>query len=217
MILSDATPEWASLLLANLQAQAVAFKEKLQRSKWEVQRREAELRAASGEAAQRWEQERERIHRRYEVLVAKGLSHRDAIRQIKKETHGALTATVIQSVVEGADPRKKRARRERDERIRRKAEHLTPKEIATQEGMTVDQVRWILRKGRPQTKTYSQAELAERREESDLILALHAKGKKPREIIALLGAKPQRVYDCLRYARRERRKHDGKTSSGPAN
>lgn len=176
-------PEWASLLLANLQAQAVAFKEKLQRSTWELQRRHAELQAASEEAALRWEQEQERIYRRYKALVAKGHFHRDAIRQIKKESHGVLTATMVQSVVEGADPKKRRARRERDERIRVKAQHLTRREIADQESISVHGVRYVLSKGRPKTRTYSRAELVEQKAESDLILALRAKGKNPREII----------------------------------
>ncbi len=40
-------PEWGSLLLANLESQAVTFKEKLTRSTFELQRRHAEQRASS--------------------------------------------------------------------------------------------------------------------------------------------------------------------------
>ncbi len=208
-------PEWSSLLLANLEAQAVAFKEKLQRSTFELQRRHAEQQAASGEAERRWEDEEWRISRRYTVLLAHGLSRGDAIRQITKESGGALPAAVIQTIVDGASPEKRRQRRERHDRIRRKAQHLGRKEIAQQEGLSVHGVRYILDKARPKTRTYSRAELAERRTQSDLVRALYAKGKKPREIIKLLEAKPQRVYDCLNYVRRKRRKHDGKTDSGP--
>ncbi len=204
-------PEWSSLLLANLEAQAVAFKEKLQRSAFELQRRHAEQRAASGEAERRWEDVEWRVKRRYKILLAHGLSHRDAIRQIKKESRGTLPATIIQVIAEGAGPEKRRQRRERHERIRQKAQYLTRKEIAQQEGLSVHGVRYVLDKGRPKTRTYFRAELAERRTQCDLIRALYARGKKPREIIKIVEAKPQRVYNCLNYVRRKRREHDAKT------
>jgi len=193
-------PEWGLLLLANLEAQAVAFKEKMQRSTFELQRRHAEQRAASEEAARRWEQTQERIYRRYEVLVAHGLSRRDAIRRIKGESRGALPATIIQAIVEGASPEKRRRRRERHERIRRKAQHLARKEIAQQEGLSVHGVRYVLDKGRPKKKTYSKAELAQLLETRELILALHAKGESRRAIAARLGVELRKVYNVLQSA-----------------
>ncbi len=254
-------PEWGSLLLANLEAQAVAFKEKLQRSAFELQRRSAEQRAASEEAARRWEQGKTRIYRRGEVLVARGLSRWDAIRQITKESCGALPAAVIQTIVEGASPEKRQQRRERHERIQRKAQHLTPSEIALQEGVSINTVYYILRGGSPKKihpkRSYTQAELRQIREHREIILALHAKGRSRKEIAVALGVELQKVYDCLKNARirlrpehrernariwekakkmtieqiaaeesltveqvrdrlrRERRKHDGKTDSGP--
>jgi len=210
-----AAPEWGWFLLANFEAQVVALKEKLQRSTFELQRHHAEQRAAFGETERRWEDVEWRVNRRYKVLRAHGLSKRDAIRQIKKESRGTLPATIIQVIAEGASPEKRQQRRERHERIRQKAQYLTRKEIAQQEGLSVHGVRYVLNKGRPKTRTYSRAELAERRTQFDLILALHAKGKNPREIIKLLEAKPQRVYNCLQYARSKRGKHDGKKNSGP--
>ncbi len=203
-------PEWGPILLANLEALVVGFKEKLQRSTFELQRRHAEQRAASGEAERRWEDVEWRVKRRYTILRAHGLSHRDAIRQIKKESRGTLPATIIQVIAEGAGPEKRQQRRERHERIRQKAQYLTRKEIAQQEGLSVHGVRYVLNKGRPKTRTYLRAELAERRTQCDLIRALHARGKKPREIIKILEAKPQRVKNCLQYASRKRRKRDGK-------
>ena len=139
----------------------------------------------------------------------------DALEWRVKTLRTELTASVIQAVVEGADPSERRARRERDERIRRKGEHLSPKEIARQERMTLNQVKWVLRKGRPPSRTRTPKAVLE--EQRELILALREKGQTPKEIAATLGVKREHVYSALRTAGirlRGRRTGDAKADGG---
>ncbi len=189
---------WMYLMLSQLALQAQFIQEKLRKATHQARMKDARLQAELQRAAKEWEAQQERIYERYKVLTGQGMSHRNAIRQVKAESHGELTASVIQVIVEGADPSKKRARRTRDERVRRKAEHLSPKEIARQERMTLDQVKWVLRKGRPPSRTRTPK--AALKEQRDLILALCEKGQTVKEIAAALGVKRDCVYSALRTA-----------------
>ncbi len=206
---------WMYLMLSQLAVQAEIIQEKLRKATWQARMKDARLQAEVQQAAREWETEREEIYERCKVLTGQGMSQREAIRQVKAESHGELTATIIQTVVESADPSERRARRERDERIRRKAEHLSPKEIARQEGMTLNQVKWVLRKGRPPSRTRTPKAVLE--EQRDLILALREKGQTPKEIAATLGVKREHVYSALRTAGirlRGRRTGDAKADGG---
>ncbi len=189
---------WAHLFLAHLTLQAEQIHERLRQAMWKARMKDARLQAELQRAAKEWEAQQERIYERYKVLTGQGMSHRDAIRQVKAESHGDLTASVVQVIVEGADPSERRARRERDERIRRKMEHLSPKEIARQERMTLNQIKWALRKGRPPSRTRTPK--AALKEQRDLILALCEKGQTVKEIAAALGVKRGCVYSALRTA-----------------
>ena len=192
--------EWAFLHLANFEAQAVGFNEQLQRATWEAKRREAELRAASEEAARRWEEAQRTAHADYRKLTGRGYLHREALHKMKKDRGEAWTVTMLQDAVQKQGAKLRRQQRaELRARVERKGKHLTHKEIAQQEGMGVNQVKWILGKGRPQ-KTYSRAERAELRETRELVLALHTKGQSRREIAARLGVESQKVYNVLQNA-----------------
>ncbi len=190
---------WAHLFLAHLTLQAEQIHERLRQAIWKARMKNARLQAEIQQAAKEWEAQQERIYERYKVLTGQGMSHRDAIRQVKAESHGDLTASVVQVIVEGADPSERRARRERDARIKRKAGHLSPKAIARQERMTLDQVKWVLRKGRPPSRTRTPKAAFE--EQRDLILGLCEKGQRPKEIAVALSVKVQRVYTTLHAAR----------------
>ncbi len=191
---------WAHLFLSHLTVQAEQIHERLRQAMWKARMKDARLQAEVQQAAKEWEAQQECIYERYKVLTGQGMTHRDAIRQIKKESRSELTATVIQGIVEGASPEKRRRRGERHERIRRKAEHLTRKEVAQQEGLSVHGVRYVLDKRRSKTRTYSKAELAQLQETRELVLALHAKGESRKEIAARLGVELRKVYNVLQNA-----------------
>lgn len=109
-------PAWAELFLANLEAQATAFKERLHRARCEAAIREAELRAQLEASRRQVEVENAGIRAEYAKLIAAGLSHREAIRELKRLAGGRLTATELSWVVppkkKGAGPGT-RARRRR--------------------------------------------------------------------------------------------------------
>ncbi len=100
-------------------------------------------------------------------------------------------------MIQKQGPKERRQHRaELEARIQRKAEHLTQKEIAKQEGLTLNQVKWALQKGRAATRSHgSRPMLKERR---DMILALSKKGLRPKEIAATLDTHVQKVYDTRR-------------------
>jgi len=100
-------------------------------------------------AAREWEARQITVQERYRVLLSEGLSKRDAIRRIKGESEGVLTATIIQSIVDSADPRKKQARVDRNSRILAMRQRgLKLREIAEQVGVKEDVVRAVLRERR---------------------------------------------------------------------
>lgn len=139
---------WLHLFLANLTAQAQAIKEKLQKAAWEARIKDATLQVELAHAAEEWDRRQVKIQTRYKKLVAGGASKREAIRLLKTESHGVLSATIIQTIVESADPRQKRARLARNDRIvalRQRGMKL--REIAAQEGVSKDVVVGVLRKG----------------------------------------------------------------------
>ena len=100
-------------------------------------------------AAKGYETQRIAIHDRYRQLLEDGCAKREAIRRMKAERQGTMTATEIQSIIECGDPRKRRARkqafRERQERIRAMADRgMRQGEIARAEGLSRHQVAWAL-------------------------------------------------------------------------
>lgn len=131
---------WAYLFLAHLEATAKQVQEQLRRAMWKAKLKDARLQEQLEVAAREWETRQVKIQERYRLLIAEGLSDREAIRHIKQESHGEYTATEIARIVTAADPRKKRARQERNARIWEKAKTMTRKQIAEEEGLTVKQV-----------------------------------------------------------------------------
>ncbi len=140
--------QWASLFLANLTAQADAFREKLQRATWQAQKREAELRATLGEARHRWESDQAAVYAAYRKLTAKGHSHRQALHKLKADRGEAWTVTMLQDAIQKQQAKLHRQQRAKlTARIQHKAQRLTQKEIAEQEGLTVAQVKHAIRRG----------------------------------------------------------------------
>ena len=100
-------------------------------------------------AAREWEATQIKTQERYRQLLSEGLSKRDAIRSIKAESQGVLTATLVQEIVESGDPRKKRGRLARNDRIVALRERgMKLRDIAEQEGVTKDVVVGVLRERR---------------------------------------------------------------------
>ncbi len=108
---------WAYLFLAHLEATAKQVQEQLRRAMYKAKLKDARLQEQLEVAAREWETRQVKIQERYRKLIAEGLSQREAIRHIKEESHGQFTATEIAGIVTAADPRKKRARQERDKQI----------------------------------------------------------------------------------------------------
>ncbi len=134
--------QWAALFLANLTAQADALKEKLQRATWEIKKREAELQVTLREAHREWEQKEAAVCGRYKKLVARGLSHREALHKLRDSLGEWWTITMLQDAIQKGGARERRQQRAKlAARIQHKAQRLTQKEIAEQEGLTVAQVK----------------------------------------------------------------------------
>ncbi len=118
--------QWASLLLANLTAQAEAFKEKLQRAEWEMRARQTKLEAASDAARQRWESEQATVYSAYKKLIAKRLSHRGALHWLKKHRGENRTITLLEEMVQKQGAKERRQHRAALEaRIQRTCNHCT--------------------------------------------------------------------------------------------
>ena len=140
---------WMYLMLSQLALQAQFIQEKLRKATHQARMKDVRLQAEIQKATKEWEAREKRIYERGKVLTGQGMSRRDAIRQINKESHGELTASVIQTVVEGADPSERRARKERDARILAlRAQGLKIREIAGDVGTTEEVVKRVLQKRR---------------------------------------------------------------------
>ncbi len=131
---------WAYLFLAHLEATAKQIQEQLRRAMWQAKIMDARMQEQLEAARREWESRQVKIQERYRELIAEGLSDREAIRKIKEKSYGEYTATEIARIVTAADPRKKRARQERNARIWEKAKTMPRKQIAEEEGLTVKQV-----------------------------------------------------------------------------
>lgn len=139
---------WAYLFLAHLQATAKQIQEQLRRAMYQAKLKDARMQEQLESAARDYEARQVKVQERYRALIAEGLTKREAIRQIKVESQGTMTATEVQGIVESADPRKKQARLARNGRIvalRQRGMKL--REIAAQEGVRYDVVAAVLRKG----------------------------------------------------------------------
>ena len=140
---------WAYLLLAHLEATAGQIQEQLRRAMNQARMKDARLQAELAAAAKAWETQQIAIHDRYRQLLEDGCSKREAIRRMKLERQGTMTATAIQRIIECGDPRKRKERkqafRQRQERIREMADRgMKQKEIARAEGVSRHQVAWAL-------------------------------------------------------------------------
>ena len=145
---------WAYLFLAHLEATAGQIQEQLRRAMNQARMKDARIQAELAAAARAWETKQIAIHARFRELCSEGLSKREAIRRIKSEQHDGMTATEIQSVVEGRDPRKTHERKERNARILRlKAEGVKVEEIAAREGIPAGTVKSILTERRKRDAT----------------------------------------------------------------
>ncbi len=147
IILPDSA--WAYLFLAHLEVTAGQIREQLRRAMNQARIKDARLQAELAAAAKAWETQQIAIHDRNRQLLEEGCSPREAIREIKKESHGTLSATMIQGIIECGDPRKTRERkqalRERQERIRVMADRgMRQGEIARAEKLSRHQVAWAL-------------------------------------------------------------------------
>jgi len=142
--------QWASLLLANLTAQAEAFKEKMQRAALEMSRRTAELAAASVEARQRWEADHVKLYAAYQQFTKKGLSHREALHRLKKDGGETWTVTLLEDVVRrGRSLQRRREKDDYDDSLRSKlAGEMTIREIAQVEGISIERVRSAVARAR---------------------------------------------------------------------
>lgn len=107
---------------------------------------EAEMKIASGEAGRKWQQEQEQVYAAYNRLRREG-SHREALHRLKAESGDLWTVTLLEDTIQkqGAEERRQQ-RAELQARIQRRAKTLTQKEIAEQEGLTLNQVKWALKK-----------------------------------------------------------------------
>ncbi|MCZ6479564.1 MAG: hypothetical protein O6929_04025 [candidate division NC10 bacterium] len=139
--------QWASLLLANLQAQAHDFKEKLQRATWQEQKKQADLRASLAESQRQWEMQQVAVHALYKQLLKNGLTHREALYQLKSD---AWTITMLQTAIEKGGARERRQQRsKRDKRIFDMVNQgIGRREVSERLGLTVVQVKEALRRGR---------------------------------------------------------------------
>ena len=107
-------PIWFHFFLASLTMQLDELRKRLTTAGWEAYAKSDELKTQLADAARRWEAQKVRLKQRYWTLMEEGLSSRDAIRTIKRESHGDLTATLVASIVERRKPpsqHRKRGRR----------------------------------------------------------------------------------------------------------
>ena len=139
---------WAYLFLAHLEAMAKQIQENLRRAMYKAKLKDVRMQEQLEAARREWEFREVKIQEQYRELIAEGLSDREAIRKIKEKSYGEYTATEIARIVTAADPRKKRARQERNARIWEKAKTMTRKQIAEEEGLTVQQVSDRLKRER---------------------------------------------------------------------
>ena len=140
---------WAYIFLAHLEATAKQIQEQLRRAMWQAKLKDGRMQEQLEAGAREWEARQIKIQEQYRKLLTDGLTKREAIRRIKEKSEGVLTATIIQHVVESGDPRTKRARLARNDRIRAMRQRgLKLREIAEHEGVTRDVVIAVLRKRR---------------------------------------------------------------------
>lgn len=138
---------WAYIFLAHLEATAKQIQEELHRAMYQAKLKDSRIQVKLDEAALEWEAERGRIRERYAQLLNTGLPKRDAIRRIKAESGGNLTATIIADVVGNWDPRVQRRREARDARIRTlRAEGRKLHEIASEVGVSKWTVKAVLKR-----------------------------------------------------------------------
>ena len=143
---------WAYLFLAHLEATAGQIREQLRRAMNQARIKDARIQAELAAAAKAYETQQIALHDQYRQLLEEGCSPREAIRRMKAERQGTMTATEIQRIIEGADPRKTRERRqlfrERQQRIREMADRgMKQGEIARAEGLSRHQIKYALAKG----------------------------------------------------------------------
>ncbi len=100
------------------------------------------------QAHREWEQGEAAVCRRYKKLVARGLSHREALHKLRDSLGEWWTITMLQDAIQKGGARERRQQRAKlTARIQHKAQRLTQKEIAEQEGLTVAQVKHAIRRG----------------------------------------------------------------------
>ncbi len=110
------SPVWFHFFLASLTMQLDELRKRLTKAGWEAYAKSEELTMQLAKAAEAWEAKKVRLKQRYWALMEEGLSSRDAIRQIKKESHGGLTATLVASIVERRKPPSQHLKRGRKRR-----------------------------------------------------------------------------------------------------
>ncbi len=198
-------PEWASLHLASLQAQAVAFEEKLQRSTWELKQREAELRVQTEEGRRRIEELDQTTYAQYKRYRKAGFTHHESLHKLKGRESG-WSLVLLNDVI-----RKQRTQENLEkwravvEKLRHHREAgLTIPQIANKEGLTPDQVKHALRRdGPPQGITRGSKEQREQRWER--IIELARQGLRPSEIAEALDLSLESVsHTVSRWKRDER-------------
>lgn len=135
--------QWATLLLANLQAQAADFKEKLQRAVWQEQKKQAELRASLAESHRQWEIQQVAVHTAYKQLVKKGLTHREALHKLRDSLGDSWTITMLQDAIQKGGARERREQRgKRDKQVFEMVNQgIGRREVSQRLGLTIVQVK----------------------------------------------------------------------------
>lgn len=139
---------WAYIFLAHLDATAKQIQEQLRRAMHQAKLKDVRIQEQLEVAAREWEGTQIKAQERYRELLSEGLTKREAIRRIKSESQGVLSATLIQGIVESGDPRKKRERLERDAKIRAlRAQGFSYNRISTELNVRESVVASVLRRG----------------------------------------------------------------------
>lgn len=190
-------PEWASLFVANLEQQAITFKEKLQGAALEQRRREAELKAQS-EQAQRESGERDRAtYHLYKQYRNEGCTHRQALVKLRDRDH-FWTLTLLNDVI--------RAQKAQDSleqwqgvvaRVRQhRLNGMSLPRIAMKERLTLAQVRHAL--SNDPYKRASQGTKAEWEQRRERIITLARQDFKPAAIATALDLPVEQVAAVVR-------------------
>lgn len=140
---------WAELLCERLRTEAATLSEELRRARYRAMQKEAETRAALRESRREWEAEAEAIYGAYKRLVAEGLPHAEALRELRGRDGGGFrqwNITSLTAIIQEQAARQRRRQREaqRERILELHRQGMMPKAIARELNVTKGQVHYAI-------------------------------------------------------------------------